>query len=362
MNLSKPNPRFKTVPTAAIALALLTACGAKEKSEAKAVEISKTHKVTTAAVETAKMPRYLTLTGAVQADRQSEVAANVAGRITATLVERGRSVRAGDVIAIVDSKQAGLSVAAAVAQYQAAESQVTLAKQECERADKLFAQNAISQAEFDRLKTQCNSQLSQANAARANADIANKLAADTVIRSPMEGVIGERYINVGEYVSPQTKVASVYAVNPVRVSVSIPESAVGLVQKGQELRFRVAAYGDRSFPGVVEYVSPALRTQTRDLIVEAKAKNDDGALKAGMFATVELSVGEEDLAVVPKEALRIDGTVKRLFLAKDKKAFEMVVRTGVSKDGRVALLEDLKPGTQVVVSPPVDLRDGEALE
>ncbi len=332
-----------------------------DKKEAKAATAPV--KVNTVKVEVTKVPRYLTLTGSVQADKQSEVAANVSGRITATLVERGREVRQGQVIAVVDSRQAGLSATAAVAQYEAAESQVLLAKQECERADKLFAQNAIAAAEHDKLKTQCSAQLAQANSARANADIAGKLAADTIIRAPMDGIVGERYINVGEYVQPMTKVASIYAVNPVRVSISVPEGSVGAIKKGQELNVRVSAYPDKRFAAVIEYVSPALRTNTRDLIVEAKAKNDEGLLKAGMFATVELTVGEEDRSVVPSESLRQVGTIKRLFVAKDKQAVEMVVRTGVrAKDGRIALLDALAPGTMVIVSPPSSLRDGEAIE
>jgi membrane fusion protein, multidrug efflux system len=345
------------------ALAASSVAGCKQKDVAGPQKsIDKAVKVETKELAMAKVPRYLTLTGSILPDKQSEVAASVGGRITATLVERGAAVRIGQVIAVVDSKQAGLSAQAAVAQYQAAESQVTLAKQDCERADKLMAQGAIAQAEFDRLKTQCSAQLSQANSARANADIAGKLAADTIIRAPMDGIIGERYINVGEYVQPSTKVASIYAVNPVRISISVPEDVVGQVNRGQELMVRVAAYGQRRFPATIEYVSPALRSATRDLIVEAKAKNDDLALKAGMFATVELAVGEEDHLVAPQEAIRIDGAVKRLFVAKDKQAFEMVVRTGVTKDGRIALLEDLKPGTQVIVSPLQGLRDGQAIE
>jgi len=339
---------------------IASGCKKKEVEVTKAVD--KPIKVQTVLAETAKMPRYLTLTGSVFAEKQSSVAANVTGRITSTLVERGSVVQKGQVIAIVDSKQAGFSAQAAVGQYQAAEAQVTLAKQECERADKLFASGAFSQAEFDRAKSQCSAQLGTASAARANADLAGKLAADTLIRSPIDGVIGERKINVGEFVTTSTMVATVYAVNPVRISISVPEVAVGLVQKGQQLNVKVSAYPGRRFPAVVEFVSPALRENTRDLIVEAKAHNDDLALKPGMFATVELSVGEEERTVVPALAVRTEGSVKRVFLAKDKQAYEVVVRTGVTKDGLIALLDPLQAGTNVIVSPPPGLRDGQAIE
>ena len=85
------------------------------------------------------MPRYLTLTGSVIAERQSEVAANVGGRVAATYVERGQPVKAGQVIARVDAKAAGFQAQAATAQSKAAETQVEQARQDCARADVLAA-------------------------------------------------------------------------------------------------------------------------------------------------------------------------------------------------------------------------------
>lgn len=318
-------------------------------------------KVKTAPIAHELMPRFLTLTGTVVADKQSEVAANVNGRITATYVEKGRPVKTGDVIAIVDSKAAGFSAEAAMAQSQAAETQVELAKQECARADTLFSQGAIAKSEHDRLKTQCSAQLFQANAARANANLAGKLAGDTVIRAPIDGVINDRYVNVGEYVNPPSRVASVYAMNPMRVSISVPEHAVGLIKEGQTLDMRVSAW-DRAFPATVKYVSPALRANTRDLIIEALVPNPDGALRSGMFATVLLLVGEEEQPTVPAEAIKAEGTTRRMFLARDGHAYELVVKTGVKKDGRVAVLEPLTKEDKVIVDPPPGLRDGSLVQ
>lgn len=319
-------------------------------------------KVETGVVDIQKMPKYLTLTGSVAAERQSDMAANVSGRVTNTYVERGMPVKIGQIIAVVDSRAAGFQAAAANAQSQAAQTQVTLAKQDCERADTLFGQGAIAKSEFERLKTQCTAQLYTANAAQANADLANKTASDTVIRAPFDGIIGERFVNVGEYVQPPTRVASIFAINPVRITLSVPEPAVSLVKEGQELQLSVSSWPNRTFPATVRFVSPTLRTNTRDLLVEATAKNDDAALKPGMFATAKLAVGEEDQPTVPIGAIRADGTVKRLFLARNGQAFEVVVQTGVEKDGRIAVLEPLPAGDKVIVTPPPGLQDGSSIQ
>lgn len=314
--------------------------------------------VETANVELRKMPTYLTLTGSVLADRQSELAANVSGRVVATYVERGQPVKQGQTIATVDSKAAGFQAAAATAQSKVADTQVEQAKQDCVRADTLFAKGVLPQNEYERQKSACTAQLYQANAARAQADLAGKLAGDTVIRAPIDGIVGERFINVGEYLQPASRVASVFSINPVRITISVPEPVVSQVREGQTLNVNVSAFPGRFFPAVVRFVSPTLRPNTRDLIIEAFAANDDHALRPGMFATVQLLTGEEELPTVPIEAIRVDGMARRMFLAKEGAAFEMVVRTGIEKDGRIAVLETLAADDRVIIKPPPALRDG----
>ncbi len=309
-----------------------------------------------------KMPRYLTLTGSIGADQSSEVAANVSGRVTRTYVERGQPVKKGDVLAMVDSKAAGFQAAAATAQSKAAETQVKQAQQDCARADSLFSQGAIATAEYERQKASCTAALYSANAAQAQADLAGKLAGDTIIRSPIDGIVGERYINVGEFVQPPSRVASVFAIDNVKILISVPEAVVGQVRVGQTLDVRVSAFPDRSFPAVVRHVSPSLRPNTRDLLIEAFAVNTEHTLRPGMFATVLLLTGEEEQPTVPRAAIKTDGTVRRLFLAREGSAWEMVVRTGVEKDGRVAVLEPLEAGTKVIVDVPPGLRDGTRIQ
>ena len=309
-------------------------------------------------VERRPMPRVVTLLGNVIADQQSDVAANVSGRIILAPIERGQKVKVGETLVMVDSKAANLTASAATSQAQLAAAQSAQAKTDCERADGLLAQGAIGKAEYDRQLTQCKAQELQANAAHAQAELSAKLAADALVRAPFTGVIGERYVNAGEYVQPNTRVASIYSLDPVRVVISVPEAAVSLVQKDAVLNIQVSAYPDRLFPAKVTYVSPALRAQQRDLLVEAKAPNAEGLLRPGMFATVQASVGDEQVVTVPSDAILSDGDVRRLFVVRDSRAFELVVRTGATRDNRTAVYEELTPETPVIRRPSSTLRDG----
>lgn len=330
---------------------------------ATASHVAKADKAAAIQVETAPvsrrpMPRYLTLTGSILADRSSEVAANVSGRITQTRVERGDEVKRGDILALVDPKAAGLQAEAAHAQSLSAASQVDLARQDCARADALFREGALAKSEYERQKTACSQLLYSSDAARAQAELARKLARDTAIRAPMDGTIGDRYVNVGEYVLPNSRIAAIYAIDQVRVSISVPEVAVGQIKQGQSLDIHVSAYPDRTTPAIVRYVSPALRPATRDLIIEAIAQNADRSLMPGMFATVLLELGRESQLTVPRSAIKVDGTVRRVFLARNNEAYEVVVQTGVEDEGQVAVLDSVEDSDRVILNPPVELRDG----
>jgi membrane fusion protein (multidrug efflux system) len=314
--------------------------------------------VTVAKVEKRPMPRIVSLLGNVVADRMSDVAANVAGQVLMAPVERGQKVRVGDTLIMVDSKAASLSAAAAASQADLAAAQSAQAHEDCTRADRLLSEGAIGQAEYNRQRTQCKAQELSANAAKSQAELSAKLAADALVRAPFTGVVGERYVNAGEYVQASTKVATMYTLDPVRIVISVPEQAVSLVRKDVTLNIQVSAYPDRLFPATVQYVSPALRTQQRDLLVEAKAQNAEGLLRPGMFATVQASLGEEQVPTVPADAIVVDGDVRRLFLVKDDRAFELVVKIGGTRDDRTTVYEEFEADATVIRNPPATLRDG----
>jgi membrane fusion protein (multidrug efflux system) len=340
----------------------LQACKPPAAPEKAAEKATPPVEVQVGKVERRKMPNIVTLLGNVSPDRQSEVAANVTGRVVIAPIERGQKVKAGEPLAMIDSKAANLSASAATSQAELAETQSRQARSDCERADQLLAQGAIGQAEYDRQRSQCKAQELQAAAARTQAELSAKLASDAVVRAPFTGVVGERYVNAGEYVQPSTRVASMYSLDPVRITVSVPERAVSLVKTGVTIQAEVSAYPGRLFPATVQYVSPALRTMQRDLLVEATAANPDGALRPGMLATIQASLGDETMTTVPQDAIRVDGDVRRLFLAQDDRAFEMVVRTGITRDGRTVVYEDLPANTAVVRQPPQTMRDGTPLQ
>lgn len=358
--LGYPMLRFRNDVLAPCALvALLFGCHRAEPAPAAALQEEAPIHVITAVASERPVPEFLTLTGSLLADKESDIAADANGKVVSTQVERGQSVKQGDLLATLDASAAALSARAALAQEQFAKTQAQQAKLECDRSKQLFDSGAISKAEFDRSVSQCTSSQWSVAAATAQHGSAAKMVGDSAIRAPFSGVIGERYVNVGQYVQPSTRVVSLYAIDPLRLELSVPESNVALIQQGLPVAFRVSAYGEQGFTGKVRFISPNVRQESRDLVVEALVPNADGKLRPGMFATVRLNVGNKPAVVVPLNAVRKDLDPVRAYAVVDGRIEERVLQLGEELEGVVAVTSGVKVGDALVLDAPKTIHDGQ---
>jgi membrane fusion protein (multidrug efflux system) len=304
------------------------------------------------------MPDYLTLTGSLRASQETDVAADASGKVTATFVERGQRVKQGDTLAVLDARGASITASQAAAQSGLARAQVEQAQRECARVKALFESGAISRAELDRTTSQCQTTQFSAAAAQAQQQNAQKVVGDSVIRAPFSGVIGERFVNVGQYVQPSTRIASLYAPDPLRLELTVPEANVGSIKIESPVRFTVSSFADQVFTGSVKFISPNVRPSTRDLVIEAVCPNSDGKLRPGMFVVAQLAAGERMSPVVPVSAVKRDDTTARVYVVVEKHVQERVVQTAGEKDGSIAVPVGVKQGELVIVQPGPDVRDG----
>jgi membrane fusion protein (multidrug efflux system) len=315
--------------------------------------------VTTAVVAERTLPRTLVLTGTLIANRKSDVAADATGKVSATYVERGSWVSKGEALARLDGSRAMLAQEEAQAQLAAAEAQSTLAQRDCERAERLFSAGAIHQAEYDRMRTSCKATGWSTTAAAARGRLAQRAVSDAVLRAPFAGLVAERFITEGEYVRPESKVATVLEIDPLRLELSVPESAVAAVAGAAAVDFQVSAFPGQTFRGQVRYLGPAVRRASRDLVVEAVIPNKDRRLRPGMFATAQLTVGDMRAAVVPAQAVRDQAGEARLFVVSGAgRLEERLVQVGPREGGEVVVLAGVRAGETVASPASPALRDG----
>lgn len=357
--------RDLAVIVAASAITAFTLYGCGPSHNEPAIKESKTVAKSVSMVEAVATPtpRYLTLTGTLNGNRSSEVAADWAGKVVETMVERGQQVTKGQPLVRLDPRTAALNAQEAGATAAASEASLQLARSDCERASKLYSSNAISNAEYERLTATCNSQAKQAEAAIARSRLAGQQLGDATVRAPFAGMIAQRYVDDGEYVGRDTKIVSLVELDVLRLELNVPESDARYVQVGQAVRFDVAGFDKQSFTGVIKYVGPSLRAETRDLVVEAVIDNKDRVLRPGNFAIAKVTLGEVPTPVVPRTAVRDDGETYRIFVIKDdgktQQLEERLVQLGPElAGGLVAIAKGVEAGERVVAAVSDDLRDG----
>jgi membrane fusion protein (multidrug efflux system) len=340
--------------------------------------------------------RFIRVSGTLTAEEQADVAAETAGRVVSTPVERGTRVAAGAELARVSpvETEASLKEAEAnAAQIQArlaldpngsfdlnrvpevanAKANLALAQAEFDRIEKLLAERVVSQSEYDQRKTAVEAarqqfesakngaeqQYQALQAARARVTLARKAANDTVVRAPFTGLVVQRMVSAGDYVTKGMKVAQVVRITPLRVELTVPEQFVAEVAVGQPVSLAVDAYAGRAFQGKVRYVSPSLRADQRALTVEAVVPNENGELKPGMFATALIQQATQTPAVlVPSTAVRVLSGTSRVFVVNGDRVEERIVTTGQTLDPLIEITSGVKRGERVATENVAELVDG----
>ena len=176
---------------------------------------------------------------------------------------------------------------------------------------------------------------------------------------PFAGLVAERLVSIGDFVTPGTKVAVVVRVDPLRVELTVPEQFVSVVGVGRPVALQVDAYPDRTFTGHVRYISPALSATTRALVVEAVVQNPTNELKPGFFATAQIEQAQQSKAVlVPAKAVSMVSGTARVFVAAGDHAEERIVTTGQVVDDLVELTTGVSAGDLVILTQGPQLVDG----
>ena len=398
--------------------AVFAACGGSKanvrKEQAAANTPPPAVEVTTAAAIKRDLPRFFEATGSLIGDQQTDVAPQTSGKVVAVGVDIGSPVRRGQMLVRLDDAELKLRVEQASAQLQQAKAGVRqaeekiglrpgqafdpnrvaevaaarvtleLAQKNLTRAEKLIESGDVSRqfydqqrAQRDQLKEQYDVALAQARqnyaaveVARtnvANAEAALGLAKQNlsyaVIPAPMDGFVAERTADLGEYVSPQQKVATIVRTNPLRVRIDIPEQAIPEVHVGQSVSATTSAWPDRHFSGRVARIAPNVSAQSRTLTVEAEIDNSSGALKPGQFASVRiLEERAEPAVLVPSRAVVTDAGVSRVFVIKDGHAEQRLVQTGQTEGDLIEIKQGVAADEQVATSNQQQLTDGIAVK
>ncbi|MBZ5649712.1 MAG: efflux RND transporter periplasmic adaptor subunit [Acidobacteriia bacterium] len=314
--------------------------------------------VTSLVVKREVWPSTTAVIGTVEAVRGVMVSADLPGSVARINFDSGKSVRAGDVLVELDTRQER-------AQLAALEAQRDLAKLNFGRMEQLVKQGVISRMEYDQATAQ--QRQTEANVGEIRATIERK-----TIRAPFSGTLGIRKVNLGQYLSAGSPVVQLQALNPIYVDFGLPQQALGQVRVGRNLLVTSDDLGGKSFTGRVTALDSVVDEATRNVQVQATLANPEGKLQPGMFVQVEVVLGaSRPVITLPASAISYAPYGDSVYVITDLKdpkgqtyrgVRQQFVKVEGSRGDQVAVVSGLNPGDEVVTSGVFKLRNGAAVQ
>jgi membrane fusion protein (multidrug efflux system) len=301
--------------------------------------------VEAAAARTDTVIDAISATGQIEALQSIDLRPDVEGRLVQILVREGTRVGRGTPLFKIDDAELKAQVAQLTAERD-------LARQSLSRTRDLLRQKASSQAELERAEATMRSTEAQLARLKVRLD-------RTLVRAPFAGVVGQRSVSLGDYVTTDTRLVTLQTVSPQRASFQVPERYADQLKVGQQVNFRVAALPGRQFTGKVDFVDPVVQLPGRTIMVKARVPNPRRELQAGMFIEARLATDiRPNAVIIPEDAvLPLQGS-NFVWVVADGKATRRQVELGVRTPGFVEIKNGVESPEQVVVGGQERLAEG----
>lgn len=317
-------------------------------------------------------PRELALgiavSGAVRAVQSATIKARVAGELQGLSLREGDSVRAGQEVARIDATETQARVRQAQQQADAARAQTAISQRQLDNNRALVSQGFISKTALDTSQASLDASNATYQAAVAAADVVRKSLADTVLRSPIDGLVAQRLVQNGERVAVETRILEVVNLQQLELEALVPAADATQVRVGQQARLTVEG-ADLPVTAHVARISPSAQPGSRAvpvyLAIDRQAGNPAGqGLRQGVFLQGTLVAGTQRALAVPLDAVRTDQAAPYLQIVNDGHVARQLVRLGARTqiDGVTwVAVEGVPAGTQVLAARVGSLPAGTAL-
>lgn len=319
-----------------------------------------------AAIDARSLAVSLPLSGSLAPLSSATIKSKVSGVVEATTLQEGMAVHAGQVLARIDQADLRARLQQQQAMLDEAQAKLAMATKNETNSQALLSQKYISQNAYD--STQNTVDLARANvkSAAAMVEIARIALNDGVIKAPIDGVISKRHVQAGEKLAPDMAVYSIVNLAELTLEAQVPASEIPRVKVGQDVKFRVDGYAQREFHGKVARINPATEAGSRAMLVYISVKNEDSALRAGMFAKGSIVTDRAAMApVVPLAAIRSDKDGKSIvYKVEQGKLLAQPVKIGLrnEEEGYAEVQEGLQQGAHVIISRLDSLKPGASVK
>jgi len=315
--------------------------------------------VSTVVAKRETWPSTLSVIGTAAAIQGVTVSADLPGTVDKIHFESGQSVREGDILVELDTRQER-------AQLANMEAQRDLARVQFGRSEQLSKAGVISKSDYDNAAAQQKATEAQVN------DVKAAIARKT-IHAPFSGVLGLRQISLGQYLAAGQAIVSLQSVNPIYVNFGVPQGDTGKMKLGHSVRVTSEDIPGLGFGGKITALDSVINEQTRNIQIQATLANPGGRLRPGMYVQVELPMGQpRDVIPLPASAINYAPYGDSVFVVgdiKDDKTGKMykgvrqqIVKIEGSRGDQVAITSGLNPGDEVVSAGAFRLRNSAPVE
>lgn len=311
---------------------------------------------------TGELRRVLPLSGALRALNQASVKARVAGEVQQVLVREGETVKEGQVLARIEQTDYQSKVDQARGSLVASQGQLDIAKQTRDNNQMLVDKGFISRNAFDTAASQYDIAKANVDSARGALEVARKALADTVVRSPMNGMISARNVQPGEKIAVDGKLLDVVDLSQMELEAPVPTNDILKVSIGQEVQLAVEGLPN-PVTGKVVRINPATQSGSRSIMVYVRVGNPDQLLRAGMFADASLTLEKKDrVLTVPTTAIQVEDGNAYVYAIENGVLARRPVVTGLrgrdANGSAVEIASGLTDGAQIVRANLGILREG----
>lgn len=357
---------------ALIVIALLVAAGWMMKPKAPARPVTPPTAAAPVALEflpqeivtasPVELRQVLLLSGSLRALDLATVKARVAGEVRDIFVREGEAVRAGQVVAKMDSTEYEAKLAQARGNLNSAKAQQEIAAKTRDNNAALVEKGFISKNAFDNSASQYAGAKASVDAAQGALDVAQKQLNDTVLRAPISGLVSARNAQPGEKVSPDYKLLEIVNLQKMELEAAVPASEISRIAIGQSVSLHIEGM-PQSFDGKVVRINPAAQAGSRSIPVYVQVANPNNQLRAGMFAEGKLVLNSKPgVLALPHSAVRRDGGGAYVFTVDSGKIARTPVATGSEgqsgDEPRIEIVSGLDFGAQVIRTDMGNLAPG----
>ena len=312
---------------------------ADKKEETPAIPVE------TAVAATGSVSAVYSGTASLEAEQQATVVAKVSGVVTKLLVEEGTRVRAGQVLAKLDDARMKLEL-------DRARANLAKLEQEYSRNMQLHDKGLVSADAYERIKFDLDALKAQFELAKLDLDY-------TSIRAPIDGIVSERLIKVGNMVTVNQSVFVVTDFDPLLASLFVPERELDKLRAQQRAAVSADALPGQHFTATIDRISPTVDPKTGTFKVTIAVADPTRRLKPGMFGRIDITYDvRSNTLLVPRAAVLQEDAESAVFMVKDGVAIRRTVTTGYTNNGSIEVVSGLSVGDTVVTVGQTSLKDG----